>query len=75
MTGTQTVDATRCPLCGKDNACGAERGAAPCWCFSLQVPGQTLEQVAPALRNRACLCRQCAQSGAPAEVLPGPLTN
>lgn len=60
MTGPVSVDPTRCPLCGDDNACGAAQGAGTCWCFSLRIPEDVLERVPPEARNLACVCERCA---------------
>lgn len=60
MTANQSVDPTRCPLCGEDNVCGVERGAGTCWCFSLRLPDDVVERVPPELRDRACVCESCA---------------
>jgi hypothetical protein len=51
-----------CPLCHQPNHCQLCNPASykgPCWCFSVEVPPALLEQVPPALKNRACICRAC----------------
>ena len=62
--GEETIDPRRCPLCGADNACGAERGDARCWCFEHPMPRELLGRVPAAARNLVCICRSCAVSSA-----------
>ncbi|MGE3344810.1 MAG: cysteine-rich CWC family protein [Vicinamibacterales bacterium] len=57
---TTPVDPTRCPICGDDNRCGAERGAGSCWCHAVRIPESVLDKVPPAARNVACVCERCA---------------
>lgn len=52
-----------CPLCGGPNECGpAQCGNFDngCWCTNLSFSRDALAQVPDELRNKACLCRQCA---------------
>jgi hypothetical protein len=58
-------DPTICPLCGADNRCAVERGDSieTCWCTSTPIGTQTLEAIPAGLRNRACICAQCAAKG------------
>jgi len=56
---------TRCPLCGGPNGCApAASGdfATPCWCSEVVIPGERLAAVPEAARDRACLCRRCAEA-------------
>lgn len=56
-------DPSRCPLCGKANACvPAACGdfEQPCWCAQVTVSAEALARVPPEALNRACLCRDCA---------------
>jgi hypothetical protein len=51
-----------CPLCARPNdcqLCGVDSHKGPCWCASVTVPEELLAQVAPEMKNRACICRQC----------------
>jgi len=51
-----------CPLCSRQNdcqLCGIAGHKGPCWCASISVPEALLARVAPELKNRACICRQC----------------
>jgi len=60
----QSADAGRCPLCGQPNECQRCTEAAykgPCWCDKVEVPDAVLARVPAELRNRACVCRKCAE--------------
>lgn len=62
---TDTLDPTRCPLCGQRNRCAlAEPGAdaVACWCFGTSVVPDALQRIAPESIDRACLCPRCAQN-------------
>jgi hypothetical protein len=61
----ESPDASVCPLCGADNRCAVERGDSieTCWCASTPISTQALEAIPAALRNRACICAQCAAKG------------
>lgn len=62
------IDGTRCPLCAGDNACGAARGAATCWCYAHRIPEDVLAAVPENQRDRVCVCERCASGGrTPAE--------
>jgi hypothetical protein len=59
------VDASRCPLCGRPNACALagrddQRSCSDCWCAAVRIDPQVLERVPEAVRGKACLCRACA---------------
>ncbi len=61
--GHMKSDAGRCPLCGGDNHCQLCTGTAykgPCWCAEVEIPEALLARVPENLRNRACICRNCA---------------
>jgi hypothetical protein len=60
--------ALRCPLCGAANNCGIALGQTTCWCFSTHVPPEVVARVPADQRNEVCVCRQCAESTAPAAV-------
>ncbi len=51
---------SHCPGCGDDNACGIERGASTCWCFSSDVSRDAIDALPEAQRGEACLCSACA---------------
>lgn len=55
-------DPAICPLCGADNRCAVERGGSieTCWCARTPISAQILEAMPAHLRNRACICAQCA---------------
>lgn len=50
-----------CPVCGKDNGCAMLKGEDPksCWCMTIQVPKELLNQVAPEERGKSCICKNC----------------
>ncbi len=57
-----------CPLCGKPNECVAAssgRHDVNCWCVSATINPASLALVPEALKNKACLCRECAQTPPP----------
>jgi hypothetical protein len=66
------TDPTRCPLCGQPNACAMEVQRAtgqpqpPCWCTQVDFSPALLDQLPPAARGQACICRACAERAAPA---------
>ncbi|MEN9537979.1 MAG: hypothetical protein RLZZ126_214 [Pseudomonadota bacterium] len=57
-----------CPLCGGANACEmsaracGKGGAESCWCAGVRFSPDLLARVPADQRNRACICRQCAES-------------
>ena len=55
----------RCPLCGRDNACGMVRGDAACWCVGVEFSKEALARIPPELVGVACLCADCASGAAP----------
>jgi hypothetical protein len=57
------VDPRRCPLCGEANACGMAAGKGVCWCMSMKIPPEVLEQVPAVARDEACVCERCAAAG------------
>jgi hypothetical protein len=59
MTDTAPI-ATRCPVCGDDNACGAAAGQSTCWCFSAEISPEALAQVPAEQQGVACVCARCA---------------
>ena len=61
-TANSAGDPSLCPLCGRPNACQLCSTAAskgPCWCFEVEMPAELLARVPEALRNRACVCKEC----------------
>ena len=60
-----------CPLCGGPNECGPARCGHfdnACWCTTVSFSREALARVPDELRNKACLCRQCATQ-APSRVI------
>lgn len=70
VAAPETIDATRCPLCGADNRCAVElareSGAPrkPCWCMTADFSRAPLASLPASLRGKACLCARCAAGGA-----------
>lgn len=57
----------RCPLCGGPNGCAVAASgdfATPCWCRDVVFTPELLARVPEAARDRACICRPCAERGA-----------
>lgn len=53
-----------CPLCGKPNDCAVAkygRHDVDCWCNHTSINPASLALVPEDLRDKACLCRQCAE--------------
>jgi hypothetical protein len=74
---TTSLDASRCPLCGLPNDCQLCTLAAykgPCWCASVKIPEELIEQVPSEARNKACICRACVMKfhRERAHLLPAP---
>jgi hypothetical protein len=64
MSHPQTFDPARCPLCGSANACllcSTVAYKGQCWCAHEDFPAELLACVPENLRNRACVCRSCAE--------------
>ncbi|MDD5139011.1 MAG: cysteine-rich CWC family protein [Verrucomicrobiales bacterium] len=65
MNAPQPDNPGLCPLCGGPNDCQRCSVAAvkgPCWCAQVEIPAALLARVPENLRNRACICRRCAES-------------
>jgi hypothetical protein len=61
-SAAKTFDAGRCPVCGQPNDCQLCTAAVykgPCWCLQVEIPEVLLNQIPPAARGKACLCRDC----------------
>lgn len=61
----EPLDAPRCPLCGRPNACAAAaagRFDVACWCATEEFPPALLARVPADARNRACICRDCVRA-------------
>ncbi|MFC5701486.1 cysteine-rich CWC family protein [Cohnella faecalis] len=65
-----------CPICGGSNFCAMEAGTASqgCWCFETKFPKELLDRVPEELRDKACICRSCAERAALEEGCPRPTT-
>jgi hypothetical protein len=56
-----------CPLCGERNDCAPARSGSldtSCWCTEVVVDPAALARLPESERNKVCLCRRCATSGA-----------
>lgn len=63
---SEITDASRCPVCLALNdcrLCTSEAYKGPCWCEAVDVPDELLARVPAEMRNRACICRTCVESG------------
>lgn len=66
-TGMQALPNQNCPLCGGPNGCApAASGSldSACWCTETKITPELLARVPEALRNKACICRDCAMGRA-----------
>ncbi|MDB5871143.1 MAG: hypothetical protein JWQ07_585 [Ramlibacter sp.] len=67
MPLSNTLDPTRCPLCGQLNQCAMEVQQAtgveqpPCWCTQMDFTAELLDQLPVQARGKACICAGCAQ--------------
>lgn len=69
------TDKTACPACGAPNQCGlAAPGTATrgCWCFAVTIDPAIIEALPAHLRNKACLCPQCAAVDEQLKAAPTP---
>lgn len=57
----EPIGQNRCPICGKDNYCGAKAGLAhgECWCDTIKIPRGMQALVPPELYMKACICKDC----------------
>ena len=60
-----SIDPLNCPLCGDANFCAnvsKSDNNALCWCNSPAIvfPEELIHQVPSALRQKACICKNCA---------------
>lgn len=64
------LEPARCPLCGRENECGAVKGTSKCWCFYVgTIPEEVLERVPLAARGEICICETCATGRSPTGAL------
>lgn len=57
-----SIEATRCPLCGDENLCAAERGESTCWCYTTTIPQSLLARLPENARGVACICEKCVRA-------------
>jgi hypothetical protein len=66
MPTEDSLDTTRCPLCGQPNQCAGQVERAtgvqqpPCWCTQREFSQELLQRVPEALRRKVCICPACA---------------
>jgi len=53
------AEENNCPLCKKANNCMIN-SAKPCWCVKKDFPAALIDLVEPELKNKACICADCA---------------
>ena len=68
---SNTIDPSKCPLCGNANLCGEVKNSSnktcggenslDCWCKSVDFSKTLLDSVPEQARRKACICQQCAQ--------------
>ena len=51
-----------CPLCGNENLCRMEFDGGRCWCQGVDFAPEILARVPEAARDKACICRKCAEA-------------
>jgi hypothetical protein len=56
-----SLDTARCPLCGGPNHCAlaADPTATECWCDSLTIPRELLDQIPEGAVRKICVCKEC----------------
>jgi len=53
-----TPNEKRCPLCGKENRCGAHTNSR-CWCVDRVFPPELFQGLPATLKLKACVCPDC----------------
>ncbi|TET97268.1 MAG: hypothetical protein E3J30_09440 [Anaerolineales bacterium] len=56
-----SLDTARCPLCGGPNQCAlaADPTATECWCDTLTIPRELLDQIPSDAVRKTCVCQKC----------------
>lgn len=68
MTKNESIDETKCPICGKNNACqnivNSMTEQKPCWCENTeyQFPVDLFTRIPAKFKDKACICESCAQA-------------
>jgi len=65
-----SMDPSRCPLCGRPNGCAIAAGRDPagCWCQEARFPSGLLDLLAQEARAAnseqapACVCEECLKA-------------
>jgi hypothetical protein len=57
-----TFNESQCPLCHRDNSCAManNKTSSHCWCQTADINPAALAQTPIELRNKQCICQQCA---------------
>ncbi len=69
-TRASAINASVCPLCGKNNQCAIEIEKATgiaqgrCWCVGIDFSADLLAKVPDAAQSQACICATCAKNPA-----------
>ena len=70
----ETVDRSRCVLCGGPNDCalaqaGADEdeAAEPCWCVGREFPTVLVDRATRRDGGASCICRSCLDASHPDE--------
>ena len=50
-----------CPICKQSNQCKIEEGHR-CWCMTVQVPKQLIEQLPEEVQGVQCICKNCIEN-------------
>lgn len=51
----------KCPICGKDNNCGAKDPPGTCWCNHVQISKHLFSLIPQDKRRKACICLECVE--------------
>ena len=63
-----TSEQSICPICKNPNSCTVD-AMQNCWCFSVEIPEQLIQQLPPHLRNVSCICSKCIMEFKQSKVL------
>lgn len=50
-----------CPICGRQNNCGYEKGLphGECWCDNIKVPKELIALIPDEYKGKSCICQVC----------------
>jgi len=49
-----------CPICKQGNQCKMDEGNR-CWCMTVKVPKQLIEQLPKEAQGTQCICKNCIE--------------